>query len=225
MLGNDKLEDLHIHERIILKVKDEAVPGLRHKGIYERLTSRPGRSTPRKTPRHSSSRWLDGHQSSSELSKKRKFTLCIRTLDVPGRSLVSLLATPSWFPEIITKIDIKETAWKDVKSIHMAEVASQQQAHSPTVTKPGFPKKRKLWQLAEWLHRLMLLEHNKKCGSIRSNRQYIRLTHCTPKCASSPVQTFLAEKQGQLNENSYIRTDSQWDLCTSFHRLLPAARI
>jgi hypothetical protein len=43
---------------------------------------------------------------------------------------------------IITAIiDIKETAWKDVKLIHMAEVASQQHAHLPTVTKPGIPKK------------------------------------------------------------------------------------
>jgi hypothetical protein len=50
LLGKDKLEYFHVHGRIILKVKDEALPGLRHEGIYERLTSRPGRSTPRTNP-------------------------------------------------------------------------------------------------------------------------------------------------------------------------------
>jgi len=95
MLRNDKLEYFHVHGRIILKVKDEAVPGLRHEGTYERLTSRPGCSTPRTNPRHSLSRRLDGHQSMSGCFKKRKITLRIRTLDLPACSLVSLLATLS----------------------------------------------------------------------------------------------------------------------------------
>jgi hypothetical protein len=33
MFGNDKLEYFHVHGRITLKVKEEAVPGLRHEGI------------------------------------------------------------------------------------------------------------------------------------------------------------------------------------------------
>jgi hypothetical protein len=36
LLGNDKLEYFHVHGRIILKVKDEAVLGLRHEGMYKR---------------------------------------------------------------------------------------------------------------------------------------------------------------------------------------------
>jgi hypothetical protein len=109
-----------------------------------------------------------------DVLKKRKITLRIRTLDLPGRSPVSLPATVSRFPEIIIKIDIKETEWKDVKSIHMTEVASQQQDHLHAVTKPGFPQMRKLSQLAERLYRLKLLEQKKKRGSTGSNRQYLR---------------------------------------------------
>jgi len=70
--GNDELEYFHVHQRILLKVRDEAVPGLRHKGIYERSTSRPGRSTLRTTPRYSLNRRLDGHQSMSGRFKEKK---------------------------------------------------------------------------------------------------------------------------------------------------------
>lgn len=67
-----------------------------------------------------------GTRACLDVLKKRKITLRIRTLELPARSLVSLLATQSSFPKIIIKMYIKETGWKNVKSIHMTVVASLQ---------------------------------------------------------------------------------------------------
>jgi hypothetical protein len=49
-----------------------------------------------------------GTKACLDVLKKRKIILRIRTLDLPARNLVNLLATLSWFPKITLKIYIKK---------------------------------------------------------------------------------------------------------------------